>query len=136
MQAPMGIRRAYTPADDARKAAQELYRDVVQPEMELVLFFCSSDYDLEVLAGELNALFPRVRLIGCTSAGEIGPGGYLERGIAGVSFSPLFARQPAARSIGSVSLRSPKATRSANVSCRNSKRRMTHSPNRIPSPCC
>ena len=88
MHTRMGIRRAYTPAVDVRTAAQEFYRDVVQPEMELVLFFCSSDYDLEVLADELNTLFPGVRVVGCTSAGEIGPGGYLERGIAGISFSP------------------------------------------------
>lgn len=88
MHTSMGIRRAYTPAVDARTAAQEFYRDVVQPEMDLVIFFCSSDYDLEALAEELNALFSGVRVVGCTSAGEIGPGGYLERGIAGVSFSP------------------------------------------------
>ena len=88
MHTSMGIRRAYTPAVDARIAAQEFYRDVAQPEMELVIFFCSSDYDLEALAKELNALFSGVRVVGCTSAGEIGPGGYRERGIAGVSFSP------------------------------------------------
>ena len=88
MHTSMGIRRAYTPAVDARIAAQEFYHDVAQPEMELVIFFCSSDYDLEALAKELNALFSGVRVVGCTSAGEIGPGGYRERGIAGVSFSP------------------------------------------------
>ena len=27
-----------------------------------------------VLADELNTLFPGVRVVGCTSAGEIGPG--------------------------------------------------------------
>ena len=84
----VSIRRAYTPVTDARKAAQEFYRDVVQPEMGLVAFFCSSDYDLEVLAEELNSLFTGVRVIGCTSAGEIGPGGYQELGLSGVSFSP------------------------------------------------
>ncbi len=88
MQTGIGIRRAYSPAVDAHTAAKEFYRDVVQPKMGLVIFFCSSDYDLEVLAEELNALFSGVRVVGCTSAGEIGPGGYLERGIAGVSFSP------------------------------------------------
>jgi hypothetical protein len=87
MQSLMGIRRAYSPAVDARQAAQEFYRDVAQPQMGLVLFFCSSDYDLDALATELNALFSGIRVVGCTSAGEIGPGGYLERGIAGVSFS-------------------------------------------------
>jgi hypothetical protein len=87
MHTDTGIRRAYTAATDARVAAQEFYRDIEQPDMALVIFFCSNDYDLDALAQELNMLFRDVQVIGCTSAGEIGPGGYRERGISGVSFS-------------------------------------------------
>jgi hypothetical protein len=83
----MGIRRAYSASTDARIAAREFHREVLQPEMDLVIFFCSSDYDLDALAEEIHGLFAGVVVVGCTSAGEIGPGGYKERGISGASFS-------------------------------------------------
>jgi hypothetical protein len=55
--------------------------------MALVLFFCSNEYDLDVLAGEMRALFPGVQVEGCTTAGEIGPAGYREHSLTGVSFA-------------------------------------------------
>jgi hypothetical protein len=87
MDTTAGIRRAYTAARDTRQAAREFWQSVVQPDMVLVLFFCSTDYDLNILATEFQELSSGIRLIGCTTAGEIGPGGYQELGIAGVSFS-------------------------------------------------
>jgi hypothetical protein len=81
------ILQAYSSATDAREAALEFYASVAQPEMALAMFFCSSDYDLNVLAAELRRLFAGIQVVGCTTAGEIGPDGYRERGLAGVSFS-------------------------------------------------
>jgi len=81
------VRQAYSSATDARQAAREFYEGVAQPEMEFVLFYCSNDYDQETLAAELRNLFAGVQVIGCTSAGEIGPGGYCERGLTGASFA-------------------------------------------------
>ena len=60
---------------------------MAQPGMALVLFFCSRDYDLDALAEELRRLFAGVQVVGCTTAGAIGPGGYRDRGLAGCSFS-------------------------------------------------
>lgn len=65
--------------------------------MELVLFFCSSEYDLDILAAELTRLFAGVQVIGCTTAGEIGPAGYREHGISGVSFSSVACRAVTSR---------------------------------------
>src|SRR6185369_14129186 len=70
------FRRAHTRAVDTRQAAREFHAGVSQPDMAMVIFFCSSEYDLDVLAEELNRLFGDVPLLGCTTAGEIGPGGY------------------------------------------------------------
>jgi hypothetical protein len=83
-----GIRQAYSAAKDAHEAVREFYASVVQPEMELVLFFCSSDYEIDALEAELNRLFAGIQVVGCTAAGEIGPGGYREHGLTGASFSP------------------------------------------------
>ena len=81
------IRRAQSCATEARQAVQEFHAAVSQPDMELVIFFCSSEYDLEVLAAEMIRLFEGVQVVGCTTAGEIGPAGYLQHSLSGVSFS-------------------------------------------------
>jgi len=80
------IHTGQSTATDACRAAQELYAAVQQPEMALVIFFCSSRYDLEALASELNRLFDGVKVIGCTTAGEIGPCGYCDYSLSGASF--------------------------------------------------
>lgn len=80
------IRKAHSCAADPRKAAQEFHAMVVQPGMALVIFYCSSDYDLEALAGEMKRLFGDVQVVGCTTAGEIGPAGLRDRSLAGASF--------------------------------------------------
>ncbi|HSK31943.1 MAG TPA: FIST N-terminal domain-containing protein, partial [Propionicimonas sp.] len=67
------IRRAHSCATDARDAAREFHAAVAQPHMALVIFFCSVDYDLVTLASEMRDLFAGVQVIGCTTAGEIGP---------------------------------------------------------------
>jgi hypothetical protein len=81
------IRRAQSCAIDARQAAREFHAAVTQPDMALVVFFCSSEYDLDALAEEIGRLFAGVQVVGCTTAGEIGPAGYREHSIAGASLS-------------------------------------------------
>ncbi len=71
---------------DPRQAVREFRAAVAQPEMALVVFFCSSQYDLDVLADEMGREFAGVRVVGCTTAGEIGPGGCNEHSISGASF--------------------------------------------------
>jgi hypothetical protein len=80
------IRRAQSCATDAREAVREFHAGVVQPDMALVIFFCSSEYDPEVLAEEMRCLFTGVQVVGCTTAGEIGPAGYREHSLTGASF--------------------------------------------------
>ena len=54
--------------------------------MALVVFFCSTAYDLEAVAEEMSLRFAGVPVIGCTSAGEIGPAGYIDGSLTGMSF--------------------------------------------------
>ncbi len=81
------IRTAQSSGSDARLAVQEFHAGVQQPDAAFVIFFCSSRYDLDALADEMNRLFTGVRVVGCTTAGEIGPGGYCDFSLAGASFS-------------------------------------------------
>jgi hypothetical protein len=81
------IRRAQSCAVDARDAVREFHAEVAQANMALVLFFCSNEYDLDVVAAEMERLFAGVKVVGCTTAGEIGPAGYCEHSITGASFA-------------------------------------------------
>ncbi|WP_166787195.1 diguanylate cyclase [Cryobacterium sp. TMT2-23] len=87
-QAAPGIRRAQFTASDTRQAAREFHAGVAHPDTALVMFFCSVQYDLDLMASELQRLFVGVQVVGCTTAGEIGPSGYLDHSITGVSFPP------------------------------------------------
>lgn len=80
------ICRGQSCATDARQAVREFHQAVAQADMALVIFFCSSDYDLDRLADEMNRVFAGVQVVGCTTAGEIGPAGYLENSLSGASF--------------------------------------------------
>ena len=80
------IRTAHSCASDARLAVREFHAAVHQDDTAVVVFFCSSRYDLDALADEMNRLFAGVKVIGCTSAGEIGPAGYRDFSLCGASF--------------------------------------------------
>jgi len=74
-------------AMDAAAAVDELGRQLAGGAPALIIFFCSASYDLVLLAAEINRRFARIPVIGCTSAGAIGPQGYGENGLAGIAFS-------------------------------------------------
>jgi hypothetical protein len=75
-----------TSLKEADAAAQDLYRQLGQDDLALVLLFISPDYDLGALAPALTRQFGDTLVIGCTTAGEIGPTGYQQGSISGVSF--------------------------------------------------
>jgi hypothetical protein len=73
-------------ARDPAEAVRELHEYLFRPDAALVVFFCASSYDLDVIAREVNSSFVGVQVVGCTTAGEIGPLGYLDQSISGISF--------------------------------------------------
>ena len=82
-----GVSRSPDPAT----AARELHEAIRQPNYSFAVFYCSSEYDLDALAKALHARFGDIPLIGCTTAGEITPAGYLRGALTGVSIaSPHF----------------------------------------------
>jgi hypothetical protein len=87
MSAALAIRKGMSQSRDAVTAARELHAAIDQPGIQLAVFYCASDYDLPALGAELNRLFAGVNLIGCTSAGEITPAGYLNGALTGFSLA-------------------------------------------------
>lgn len=91
------IKKGASVAQDPAVAAAELHAALAQPDASFALFYCSSEYDLDVLGRELATRFGSVPLIGCTAAGEIGPSGYLNGSLTGVSIASSELRAVTAR---------------------------------------
>lgn len=81
----LSVKRGASTSRDPVVAAEELHAAIFDPSAALTLFFCSPDYDLDALGAELVRRFGDAPLVGCTTAGEIGPFGYREGSISGVS---------------------------------------------------
>ncbi|ACK51269.1 domain of unknown function DUF1745 [Methylocella silvestris BL2] len=81
------IRRGFSTAPDPVTAVREFHDAIAQPDIGLVVFFCSYSFDLNVLEPELRRMFAGVQVIGCTTAGEITPIGYLDGSITGFSIA-------------------------------------------------
>src|SRR4051812_34427980 len=94
------LRRGFSHHVDARRAAVELHDAIAQPDAAFVLVFCSPQYDLPVLGEALADVFGETLVIGCTTAGEITPAGYMTGSITGGSFPSSDFTAGAGRSAG------------------------------------
>lgn len=74
-------------ATDAKTAARELYEALNHDELGGVLFFCSADYDLPILAHEIDGHFGHVPVAGCTTSGELTPNGYERGSVTAIGFN-------------------------------------------------
>ena len=79
------IRKAASRASDAATAIRQVHDALGGGGSALTILYCAPTYDLEVLGREIATLFGDRPVIGCTTAGEITPIGYLEGSITGVS---------------------------------------------------
>lgn len=83
----LSIRKGASQSKDPVVAAAELHAALAQPDIKLAIFYCAPDYPLDALARELHKQFGDIQLIGCTTAGEITPQGYLAGSLTGVSLA-------------------------------------------------
>jgi hypothetical protein len=86
-KSPLSLRKGTSRSKDAVSAAKELYDQINQPGIKLAIFYCSPAFDLPTLECELAKWFKDINLIGCTTAGEITPIGYLDGALTGVSIA-------------------------------------------------
>lgn len=87
MSSQLSVRKGASTATNAAQAAQELFDALFQPGIKFAVFYCAPSYDLPTLARELRQRFGDINLIGCTTAGEITPQGYLQGSLTGVSLA-------------------------------------------------
>ncbi|WP_398313638.1 FIST N-terminal domain-containing protein [Zoogloea sp.] len=82
------IRIGSSHSHDPAEASLELAARLIPAEGGLSVVFASSRYAPDALATSLCSAFGDTALIGCTTAGEIGPGGYQEGSLSGAHFGP------------------------------------------------
>ena len=73
-------------ACNVETVAQDLARQLIHPHLGFVLFFCSAEYDLPALGDALQQYFGGLRVVGCTSAGEITSQGYGRSCVTAIGF--------------------------------------------------
>jgi hypothetical protein len=83
-----GICWAASDTADLNEAVASLRADFDGHKLQHIIAYFSLDHDAEALSAALSAAFPGVRITGCSTAGEITPGGMLETGIVLVGFPP------------------------------------------------
>ncbi|GAA6167463.1 nitric oxide-sensing protein NosP [Sessilibacter corallicola] len=73
---------------NASEAVKEIFESLGRIENACVFFFCCADYDLNLLAAEINRFFTGCNVVGCTTAGEITPHGLAKRSITAFLLPP------------------------------------------------
>ncbi|PCI33970.1 MAG: FIST domain containing protein [Alphaproteobacteria bacterium] len=83
------VKSAVSTCKDEQQAVRELFGQLCEEgnDPALCLFFCSPRYDLGKLKKEFSQYFADIPMVGCTTAGEITPIGYLEDSITAIAFS-------------------------------------------------
>lgn len=81
------VRRGSSTSPDPSVAAAELHAAIGADDARLVILYASPSYDLARLGAELRERFGTAAVIGCTTAGEITPQGYLSDALTGVSLA-------------------------------------------------
>ncbi|WP_410013516.1 FIST N-terminal domain-containing protein [Sodalis sp. C49] len=80
---------ASSESPDPRQAVAEFASQLGHEGIDTVLFFCSPDYDLDILGQELKNAFS-CPCIGCTSSGQIGKEGFQHSGLLGLGLDGNF----------------------------------------------
>lgn len=81
------VARARSNALTASKAVGDIAAQLAHSDNAFVLIFISPSYDRAAIISALENLFPDTPIYGCTTAGEIGPGGYDNGSIVALGFS-------------------------------------------------
>jgi len=80
-------RTVHLRSTDPTTLVEDLHAAFSGKRLDALLFFCSPRYDLPSLAAALSTTFADVPcVVGCTSAGQIAPAGFVRGGLTAVGF--------------------------------------------------
>ena len=78
---------AVSKSTDPLTASQELFQQLNHEKVSFVLFYCSSTYSIEKLAQSMKDTFDKIKIVGCTTAGEVTNLGYNQHSVVAIGFS-------------------------------------------------
>lgn len=84
---PQAVRTAVSQEKDPILCAEEIASQLTGEEVNWVVFFCSAQQDIDLFAEQLQSLLPEQTIMGCSTAGEITPLGYMQGSVCAVGFS-------------------------------------------------
>jgi|SRR5690554_133987 len=73
--------------EDVRSVVAQLVASIRQPQLKLVMFFCSKKYEISEVAQIFKGYLPDVDVVGCTTAGELSNRGFTEGSISALSIA-------------------------------------------------
>tara|TARA_R110001583_G_scaffold72596_3_gene203079 strand:- start:2305 stop:3492 length:1188 start_codon:yes stop_codon:yes gene_type:complete len=88
---------AYSRLNDAQQACEHIHQQFinvdtnqVHADIDFILFYCSTTYCLPDVALSMRHLFKDIKVIGCTTAGEITHAGNIEHSMLAIAFSSRY----------------------------------------------
>jgi len=81
---------ALSKSTDAFIAIKEIHQQINHPDIDFVLFYCSSVYNLDQLEEAMTQCFQDMPIVGCTTAGEITNDGFEQESIVAIGFSTKY----------------------------------------------
>jgi hypothetical protein len=82
----MGIQIAYSTNPNTDNAVKELKNQIKIADPRFIIFFSSSNYNQDEIAGGVKNIFKNTDVIGCSSSGEIVSGGMLNDSVVMMAF--------------------------------------------------
>ncbi len=83
----LNIKNTNASGPDASSVVEKAVNSIKQDETKLVIFFASTKYDFNEVSKLFKDNFQDIDVIGCTTAGEIGPDGFVEGNISAISIA-------------------------------------------------
>lgn len=84
------LKYASSTLSDPIQAVADFANKISHEDINTVIFFCSPDYDLDILGRELKKAFS-CTCIGCTTSGQIGTQGFQHTGLVGLGLNRNFS---------------------------------------------
>jgi hypothetical protein len=84
----MKVKTAYSIKDNIQDAVKEIQDQMGSFDTRFLLFFASPSYDPQIISREMQAAFPDIPTMGCSSSGEIVTGRMLDQSLVAMSFGP------------------------------------------------
>jgi hypothetical protein len=81
---------AISKSKNALEASKELQQQLKHPDINFVIFYCSSVYPLDELGIAMTQCFKNIGIVGCTTAGEFTSEGCEQESIVAIGFSKKY----------------------------------------------